>query len=291
MESSNKNDNTVSKHLIRLMVDLKETLKQFNDNKISQLDFINYLKIKLKDNSKGVEKIFSNEKKNYYFFRQRNNLSYTNILKLINTSNKIDKREIKKRKRSNSNSNFNNINNNKILSIYSKGEERKKFLESKKIKKEELIKLLFSLEKTVNNKKNKIKERDEIIEFKEKRKNFIKSIKIKIENLTLEQIKQISEKFFSDNNNNENEICLELNKLNDDVLKRLYTYVYNLENKNLQNQNFISYKDEIRKIELNNKKSNNLDNFKSIFNNDSLLNDFTDSDSDSSDLSQENKTN
>ena len=174
MESSNKNDNTVSKHLIRLMVDLKETLKQFNDNKISQLDFINYLKIKLKDNSKGVEKIFSNEKKNYYFFRQRNNLSYKNILKLINTSNKIDKREIKKRKRSNSNSNFNNINNNKILSIYSKGEERKKFLESKKIKKEELIKLLFSLEKTVNNKKNKIKERDEIIEFKEKRKNFIK---------------------------------------------------------------------------------------------------------------------
>lgn len=210
MKSSNKNDNTVSKHLIRLMVDLKETLKQFNDNKISQLDFINYLKIKLKDNSKGVEKIFSNEKKNYYFFRQRNNLSYKNILKLINTSNKIDKREIKKRKRSNSNSNFNNINNNKILSIYSKGEERKKFLESKKIKKEELIKLLFSLEKTVNNKKNKIKERDEIIEFKEKRKNFIKSIKIKIENLTLKLIKEISEKFFSDKNNIEKEICLKI---------------------------------------------------------------------------------
>jgi hypothetical protein len=288
MESSNKDENTISKHLIRLMVDLKETSKKFKYNNTTKLDFINYLKTKFKDNSKGIENIFSNDKTNCYFFRKRNNYPYQNILKIINESYKINKKNLQKKKSINSNSNLNNkINQNKYLSIYSKGKEKQKFLDSKKIKKNELIKLLFSLEKKVNNKKNKKKEIDEIIEFKEERKNFIKTIKLKIENLTLEQIKQISEKFFSDKNNNENEICLELNKLNDDVLKKLLTYVNNLEHENLQNKNFISYKDEIRKIELNDKKNNDLHNFKSIFDQESNSNIFSDSDSDSSDLSLE----
>ena len=286
MESSNKDENTISKHLIRLMVDLKETSKKFKYNNTTKLDFINYLKTKFKDNSKGIENIFPNDKTNCYFFRKRNNYPYQNILKIINESYKINKKNLQKKKSINSNSNLNNkINQNKYLSIYSKGKEKQKFLDSKKIKKNELIKLLFSLEKKVNNKKNKKKEIDEIIEFKEERKNFIKTIKLKIENLTLEQIKQISEKFFSDKNNNENEICLELNKLNDDVLKKLLTYVNNLEHENLQNKNFISYKDEIRKIELNDKKNNDLHNFKSIFDQESNSNIF--SDSDSSDLSLE----
>ena len=288
MESSNKDENTISKHLIRLMVDLKETSKKFKYNNTTKLDFINYLKTKFKDNSKGIENIFSNDKTNCYFFRKRNNYPYQNILKIINESYKINKKNLQKKKSINSNSNLNNkINQNKYLSIYSKGKEKQKFLDSKKIKKNELIKLLFSLEKKVNNKKNKKKEIDEIIEFKEERKNFIKTIKLKIENLTLEQIKKISEKFFSDKNNNENEICLELNKLNDDVLKKLLTYVNNLEHENLQNKNFISYKDEIRKIELNDKKNNDLHNFKSIFDQESNSNIFSDSDSDSSDLSLE----
>ena len=282
MESSNKDENTISKHLIRLMVDLKETSKKFKYNNTTKLDFINYLKTKFKDNSKGIENIFSNDKTNCYFFRKRNNYPYQNILKIINESYKINKKNLQKKKSINSNSNLNNkINQNKYLSIYSKGKEKQKFLDSKKIKKNELIKLLFSLEKKVNNKKNKKKE------FKEERKNFIKTIKLKIENLTLEQIKQISEKFFSDKNNNENEICLELNKLNDDVLKKLLTYVNNLEHENLKNKNFISYKDEIRKIELNDKKNNDLHNFKSIFDQESNSNIFSDSDSDSSDLSLE----
>ena len=288
MESSNKDENTISKHLIRLMVDLKETSKKFKYNNTTKLDFINYLKTKFKDNSKGIENIFSNDKTNCYFFRKRNNYPYQNILKIINESYKINKKNLQKKKSINSKSNLNNkINQNKYLSIYSKGKEKQKFLDSKKIKKNELIKLLFSLEKTVNNTKDKIKGRDENIVFKKEKQNFINTIKIKIENLTLEQIKQISEKFFSDKNNNENEICLELNKLNDDVLKKLLTYVNNLEHENLQNKNFISYKDEIRKIELNDKKNNDLHNFKSIFDQESNSNIFSDSDSDSSDLSLE----
>ena len=62
------------------MVNLKETLKKFNVNNISKLDFINYIqKLNLKIILKEL-KIFLQLKK---------------ILKLINESNKIYKRDKK----------------------------------------------------------------------------------------------------------------------------------------------------------------------------------------------------
>ncbi len=66
----------------------------------------------------------------------------------------------------------------------------------------------------------------------------------KMENLTLIQMQQISQKFFNTKNG---EIKIELWKLSQEKLKRLKTYVDDYSQENLINPNFVSYKEELKK--------------------------------------------
>ena len=165
-------------------------------------------------------------------------------------------------------------------------------MNSKEIRKDDLLKLLSSLYKKVNNKKDKVLDKENIYLSNEERKQFIKEIRLKIINLTLSQIKEISKTFFNNFNNNDDLINLELNKLNHNELKRLNSFINNFQKINSSNENFISYKDELKNHEIKNQEKKNLNelkNFESIFG----KNNFSDSDSDSdeSDSLNEKSTN
>ena len=156
-------------------------------------------------------------------------------------------------------------------------------LNSKIIHKYELAKLIFRLIKNVNSKKNKINDDEDYFSKINEKQYFLKLLREKIINLSLEQIKEISQKFFLKNNKNiDNEIYLELNKLDKANFDSLFSYINELEKKNLLNKEFISYNDELKKHNIQEKKIN-LNKYESIFSKENLLNFSKDSSSEESD--------
>ena len=105
------------------------------------------------------------------------------------------------------------------------------------------------------------------------------NLKKKIENLGLSQIKDINDKYFNQNQEND-KINIDLNKLSQEQLKRLLIDIEELEDLNKYNPNFINYKEELRRRIPDNQK---VSQFK-IFSRDNNLNhdfDISESDSDS----------
>lgn len=151
-------------------------------------------------------------------------------------------------------------------------------LNSKKIHKNQLSKLILPLLKYIEHKKNK--NNDEENNFF-KKKELIKKLKEKIINLSIEQIKEISQKFFPHNNNNK-QILLEFNKLSKKNFESLDSYVIDLEEKNKLNNNFIPYKEQIKIHKKPKQKEIDLNNYTSIFSKENITNDSDDSSSDES---------
>ena len=166
-------------------------------------------------------------------------------------------------------------------------------LNSKIIHKHDLQRLILSLIRNVNNKKNKNdneKEEENYLFQEEQKKKLIKLLREKIINLSLAQIKKISQKFFPKiNNNSDNEIYLELNNLDKNNFDSLFSYVNQLTENNLLNKEFISYQEEINKYNL--KKKADFTNYKSIFTKENLINFSNDSSSDESDSFSYNSSN
>ena len=274
MENSiQSNDNKLNKELVKLLINLKRKSSQnFLKENNSESNFINILKKNYNYDNETINKLFINNDK--YYLREKKKIQYTSQLKIKrNREKKIKKKNIIK----------NNIKSTII---------KKLNLNSKEIRKDDLLKLLSSLYKKVNNKKDKVLDKENIYLSNEERKQFIKEIRLKIINLTLSQIKEISKTFFNNFNNNDDLINLELNKLNHNELKRLNSFINNFQKINSSNENFISYKDELKNHEIKNQEKKNLNelkNFESIFG----KNNFSDSDSDSdeSDSLNEKSTN
>jgi len=274
MENSiQSNDNKLNKELVKLLINLKiKSSQNFLKENNSESNFINILKKNYNYDNETINKLFINNDK--YYLREKKKIQYTSQLKIKrNREKKIKKKNIIK----------NNIKSTII---------KKLNLNSKEIRKDDLLKLLSSLYKKVNNKKDKVLDKENIYLSNEERKQFIKEIRLKIINLTLSQIKEISKTFFNNFNNNDDLINLELNKLNHNELKRLNSFINNFQKINSSNENFISYKDELKNHEIKNQEKKNLNelkNFESIFG----KNNFSDSDSDSdeSDSLNEKSTN
>ena len=274
MENSiQSNDNKLNKELVKLLINLKiKSSQNFLKENNSESNFINILKKNYNYDNETINKLFINNDK--YYLREKKKIQYTSQLIIKrNREKKIKKKNIIK----------NNIKSTII---------KKLNLNSKEIRKDDLLKLLSSLYKKVNNKKDKVLDKENIYLSNEERKQFIKEIRLKIINLTLSQIKEISKTFFNNFNNNDDLINLELNKLNHNELKRLNSFINNFQKINSSNENFISYKDELKNHEIKNQEKKNLNelkNFESIFG----KNNFSDSDSDSdeSDSLNEKSTN
>ena len=208
-----------------------------------------------------------------YSLRERKLIKYS---KLLGIKRKEEYEKKKNKKKEKKNKDYRNYKRYKFgLS--------KIDLNSKIIHKYELAKLIFRLIKNVNSKKNKINDDEDYFSKINEKQYFLKLLREKIINLSLEQIKEISQKFFLKNNKNiDNEIYLELNKLDKANFDSLFSYINELEKKNLLNKEFISYNDELKKHNIQEKKIN-LNKYESIFSKENLLNFSNDSSSEESD--------
>ena len=208
-----------------------------------------------------------------YYLRERKLIKYS---KLLGIKRKEEYEKKKNKKKEKKNKDYRNYKRYKLgLS--------KIDLNSKIIHKYELAKLIFRLIKNVNSKKNKINDDEDYFSKINEKQYFLKLLREKIINLSLEQIKEISQKFFLKNNKNiDNEIYLELNKLDKANFDSLFSYINELEKKNLLNKEFISYNDELKKHNIQEKKIN-LNKYESIFSKENLLNFSKDSSSEESD--------
>ena len=276
MENTTKsNDNKLNKEIIRLLINTKrKSAQSFINEDNTESNFINTLKKNYNYDNETINKLFINNDK--YYLREKKK---TKNIPELNIKRKREK-SIKKKK---------SIKNTINPTFHKKFD-----LNSKVIKKEYLLRLLSSLNKKIDSKRDKTLEEKKIYLSNEERTKFIKEIRFKIINLTLAQIKEISKTFFNEFNNNEEEINLELNKLNHNELIRLNLFVNDLKNKNSLNENFISYKDELKKHKINNqdkKEKNELKNFQSIFGDIIMSDSDSDSDSDESDSLNEKSTN
>ena len=276
MENTTKsNDNKLNKEIIRLLINTKrKSAQSFINEDNTESNYINTLKKNYNYDNETINKLFINNDK--YYLREKKK---TKNIPELNIKRKREK-SLKKKK---------SIKNTINPTFHKKFD-----LNSKVIKKEYLLRLLSSLNKKIDSKRDKTIEEKKIYLSNEERTKFIKEIRFKIINLTLAQIKEISNTFFNEFNNNEDEINLELNKLNHNELKRLNLFVNDLKNKNSLNENFISYKDELKKHEINNqdkKEKNELKNFQSIFGDIIMSDSDSDSDSDESDSLNEKSTN
>ena len=209
-----------------------------------------------------------------YSLRERKLIKYS---KLLGIKRKEEYEKKKNKKKEKKNKDYRNYKRYKFgLS--------KIDLNSKIIHKYELAKLIFRLVKNVNSKKNKINDDEDYFSKINEKQYFLKLLREKIINLSLEQIKEISQKFFLKNNKNiDNEIYLELNKLDKANFDSLFSYINELEKKNLLNKEFISYNDELKKHNIQEKKKINLNKYESIFSKENLLNFSNDSSSEESD--------
>ncbi len=276
MENSTKpNDNKLNKEIVTLLINprKKSTISILKENN-TESNFINTLKNNYNYDNETINKLFINNDK--YYLREKKNIKNISQLNLKRNREK-------------------NIKNKKLIKNKTNPTFHGKFdLESKVIRKEELLKLLSSLNKKIDSKKDKVLDEEIFYLSNEERKQFIKEIRLKIINLNLEQIKEISKTFFNDINNNEDEINLELNLLNHNQLKRLNLFINDLNKKNSLNENFISFKDELKKHENKNKDkkdTHEIKNFESIFGNNIISDSDSDSDSEESDSLNEKSTN
>jgi hypothetical protein len=156
-------------------------------------------------NDKRINKK-KNNKKNQYSSKKRcqNNSDYIDFHSLMNSDNIEDKE----------NNGEALLSCFKSISTSMENKQEKKYVPDKKKMTNEEIRAL----------------RNEIMD--------------KMENLTLIQMQQISQKFFNTKNG---EIKIELWKLSQEKLKRLKTYVDDYSQENLINPNFVSYKEELKK--------------------------------------------
>ena len=261
---------------------LKENL--INNNNIEQNEkigiIINNDNINLeenKNNNDDKEKSNVNNLKKY-FLRDKKpkimNFPNNNLIKQKRKRNIIKKKnethqKLKKQKLNNTNEI--KIKKNNLKKIINENE-----IKNEKNNSESLFDFLSYIDEKIECKKEKkyCKEKNKM--SNEERKSFIQNIKEKIQKLTFKQIIQIQKKFFVNNNNNNNEINLNLNELDQEHLKRLNIYVDSYINDNLLNSNYISYIQELKnlnQIQLENKK------YKSIFENISESDEFSDDDS------------
>ena len=231
----------------------------------------------------------SNDCKKYYYLRERNKKDKK---KLNFENNDSDKTLNKKRK------NYKKKKNNNDTNYIIKNSEE--YYNSNRIRKEDLFKMFKSLDNKINRKKDKKYTIDKVQMSLEEKKALMNEIRKRFSNLSLTQIKEIKQKFFNDYDNNEKgEIYLELSKLSQEELKRLNFYIQDYEKNNSLDPDFINYKEEIKRRNLENK--NEIVNDIHIFtfeNNNNHNIDMSDSDDDDdddddnlSDESNQNKMN
>ena len=230
-----------------------------------------------------------NDSKRYYF-RERQKKDK----KKVNYENKDYDRNLNKKrnnpKKKNNNDNTNIIKpkyNNQIKYIKKNTEE---YLDGKIIRKEDLFKMIKSLDNKINRKKDKKYILDKVQMSMEEKKELMNNVRKEFVNLSLSQVMEIQQRFFKDSNNNDNDVInIELHKLTQEELKRLLCYIEDYKKNNSIDPNFINYEEEIkrRNSENKNENMNNIHIFTFENKNNIDMSDSDDSDDDDN-LSDEN---
>ena len=133
-------------------------------------------------------------------------------------------------------------NNSKYIVIEKNSEE---YLKGKVIPINEIYKMIKFIHDKMKTKREKKIIPDKIKLSLDEMRTLKINLKKKIENLSFIQIKEIQQKYFK--NNPENEINFDLNQLSQELLKRLQIDIEELEDLNKYNPNFINYKEELRR--------------------------------------------
>ena len=239
---------------------------------------VNLYDLKNKDSENNDDSNSSlKDSKKYYYFRERQKKDK----KKLNFGNE-DRNNFLNKKRNNHKKNNNNKdlikNKNNYIYINKNSAE---YLNNNVIPREDLFKFFKILDNKIGRKREKNIVTDKVQMSIEEKKEFINEIRNRFLQLSLAQVMEIQHKFFNDSSNNcENGIInIELNKLSQEKLKRLYYYIQDYEMNNLLDPNFINYKEEIkrRNSEKKNPIVNNIHNF-SFNNHKTYMSDFDDSD-------------
>ena len=155
-------------------------------------------------------------------------------------------------------------NNSKYIVIEKNSEE---YLKGNVIPISEIYKMIKFIHDKMKTKREKKIIPDKIKLSLDEMRTLKLNLKKKIENLGLSQIKDINDKYFNQNQEND-KINIDLNKLSQEQLKRLLIDIEELEDLNKYNPNFINYKEELRRRIPDNQK---VSQFK-IFSRDNNLN-------------------
>ena len=210
--------------------------------------------------------------------RERNKKQNNRIHKDDDYDNKEEKNFLNKKRNENNNKKKEvKLKNNSKYIVLEKNS--KEYLNGNLIPISEIYKMVKCFYDKMKTKREKKIIPDKIKLSLDEMRTLKLNLKKKIENLGLSQIKDINDKYFNQNQEND-KINIDLNKLSQEQLKRLLIDIEELEDLNKYNPNFINYKEELRRRIPDNQK---VSQFK-IFSRDNNLNhdfDISESDSDS----------
>ena len=211
--------------------------------------------------------------------RERNKKQNNRIHKDDDYDNKEEKNFLNKKRNENNNKKkeVKLKNNSKYIVIEKNSKE---YLNGNLIPISEIYKMVKCFYDKMKTKREKKIIPDKIKLSLDEMRTLKLNLKKKIQNLSLNQIKEINNKYFNTNSEND-KIDINLNQLSQEVLKRLQIDIEELEDLNKYNPNFINYKEELRRRIPDNQKVSQFKIFSQ--DNDNHDSEFTDSDSESDD--------
>ena len=239
---------------------------------------IGYKFLTYEDSFSLLKKNKENEFLNVIHLRERNKKQTIRIPEKDNNIREENNYLNKKRKKKNNKKKELKLKNNSKYIVIDKNSEE--YLKGNVIPIAEIYKMMKFIHDKMKTKREKKIIPDKIKLSLDEMRTLKLNLKKKIQNLSLNQIKEINNKYFNTNSEND-KIDINLNQLSQEVLKRLQIDIEELEDLNKYNPNFINYKEELRRRIPDNQKVSQFKIFSQ--DNDNHDSEFTDSDSESDD--------